>query len=118
MSRSATRTIILITGLITALVHLIVLNLGGLSPLFLLNGIAYLVLLGLFFFNPAIVADRRRLFHYAFIAFAAVTILAWVAVGTRGVLGWGTKLDEVILIIALWMNMSSEEQPASGSPAA
>lgn len=109
MNRSTTRTVILITGLITALVHLIVLNLRGLSPLFLLNGLAYLVLLGLFFFNPTIVAERRRLFHFAFMAFTAVTIIAFVLVGDpANWFGWATKVDEVVLLVALWMNMSNE----------
>ncbi|MGA9531928.1 MAG: hypothetical protein WBR18_04360 [Anaerolineales bacterium] len=111
MNRSTTRTVILVTGLITALIHLVVLNLGGLSPLFLLNGLAYLVLLGLFFFNPDIVAERHRLFYYAFMAFTLVTIIAFVLVGDlTNLFGWATKVDEVILLVALWINMSNEGQ--------
>jgi hypothetical protein len=116
MNRSTTRTVILITGLITAIVHLIVLNLNELFPMFILNGLGYLVLLGLFFMNPGVVAQRRRLFHYAFIAFALATIIGFVLVGDpSNVLGWATKVDELILIIALWMNMSSEKQAAASA---
>jgi hypothetical protein len=115
MSRSTARVVILITGLITALVHLIVLNLGGLQPLFLLNGLAYLVLLALFFWNPSFVAGRRRLLHYAFLAFTVVTIVAFLFLGNLGnILGWLTKADEVILVLALWADMNGE-QSGTGS---
>jgi hypothetical protein len=117
MKHSALHAVILITGLITAAVHLVLL---GLLPehkdvLFILNGLGYLGLLGLFFTNPAIVASRRALMHYAFIAFAAVTIIAWVAIAPeRNALGYFTKLDELILIVALAMHLRSP----SGMPAA
>jgi Na+/melibiose symporter-like transporter len=111
MNRSTLRTAILILGLITANVHLVVLNslMGKLDPLFTLNGLGYLALLGAFFLNPSIVAGRRRLLSYAFMAFTAVTILAWVFLGDMGDrLAWFTKADEVLLIIALAMNLRNE----------
>ena len=42
-------------------------------------------------------------------AFTAVTILAWVALGDMGdQLAWVTKADEVLLIAALVMNLRHE----------
>lgn len=115
MSRSSLRTGIIVLGLITALVHLLVLNLGYLREtgrpdiLFTLNGLGYLGLLGAFVFNLSFLSDRRRLLHFAFMAFAAVTILAFLAKGGTGFggrpfdpIGWATKVDEVLLILALW----------------
>ena len=111
MSRSALRTSIIVLGLITALVHLVVLNLGYIretgSPdvLFTLNGLGYLGLLVALFAGIPFLAGQRTLVHLAFIAFTAITILGWVAVGARSALGYGDKLVEILLIIALWMHM-------------
>src|SRR4030065_1913186 len=104
MKHSTLHALVLVTGLITAFVHLVML---GLLPehkdtLFILNGLGYLGLLGLFLVNPGIVASRRSLMHYAFIAFAAVTIGAWVALPPeRNALGYFAKLDELFLIAHL-----------------
>ena len=111
MNRSVLRTAILILGLVTALIHLVVLNIrmGHLDLLFTLNGLGYLGLLGAFFVNPPIVAGRRRLLSYAFMGFAAVTIVAWVVLGDMDDrLAWATKLDELLLIAALAMNLRNE----------
>ena len=45
MSTSRLRQAIIVLTTITALIHLVLLNLGGLDLLFLLNGIGYFVLL-------------------------------------------------------------------------
>ncbi|HLF81684.1 MAG TPA: hypothetical protein VI410_07930 [Anaerolineales bacterium] len=117
MKHSTLHTLVLVTGLITAFVHLVML---GLLPeqkdiWFILNGLGYLGLLGLFFVNPGIVASRRSLMHYAFIAFAAVTIGAWVAIAPeRNALGYFTKLDELVLIAALVAHLRSpSDMPAA-----
>lgn len=126
MNRSALRGLILVTGLITAIVHLVVLNIpflretGSPDILFTLNGLGYLGLLSLFFTQPAFVADQWDLFHYLFMAFAAVTIVAFFALGGTGFggtevdpLGYLTKLDEVILIVALWRHMGRAPEPTT-----
>lgn len=118
MNRSSLRKVILVTGLITALVHLVYLNYviytseGHLDLLFSLNGLGYLGLLGLFFLQPAFVAEQWDFFHYVFMAFVAVTIMAFIILGGTGFggtevdpVGYATKFDELILIIALWMHM-------------
>ncbi len=111
MNRSALRIIITVLGLITAFVHLVLLNIsmGRIDIPFTLNGLGYLTLVGAFLFNPSVVAGRRRLLSYAFMAFAAVTILAWVVLGSPyTMLGYFTKLDELLLIVALAMNLRNE----------
>jgi len=111
MNRSALRIAILVLGLITAFVHLVLLNLsmGRIDILFTLNGLGYLALVGAFLVNPPIVAGRRRLLSYAFMAFAGVTILAWVVMGRPyTMLGYFTKADELLLIAALTMNLRNE----------
>lgn len=114
MSRSTLRTAVLVLGLITALVHLVVLNIsfvrdtGSPDLLFTLNGLGYLGLLAAFFGKVPWLSQRRALLHYLFMAYAAVTILAWVAGGARNFIGYATKLDELLLIASLWMHMKAE----------
>ena len=71
MTRSTLRAIILVTGLITALVHLVLLNvvMGTIDPLFTLNGLGYLGLLAALFLDLPVVSKQRTLVHWAFMAF-------------------------------------------------
>jgi hypothetical protein len=113
MSKSSVRTIIILLTLFTAAVHGIVLNLqmGTIDPLFTLNALGYLALLGALLYNFP--AGRQKLVHYAFMAFTAVTIVAWFAMsylrGDATVLGYVTKLDELLLIAFLWMHLNRSE---------
>lgn len=112
MNRTA-RIAILAFGLITAFIHGVILNIGmgRLDLLFTLNALGYLTLLVVFFADPPFLRRRRRLLHYAFIGFTGATILAWVAMGDPADrLAWVTKLDEVLLIVALVANLRSEGQ--------
>ncbi|MFP3853908.1 MAG: hypothetical protein ACLFWD_06405 [Anaerolineales bacterium] len=128
MSKRFLRAVVLITGLITALVHLVVLNItmiqtkGSPDLLFTLNGLGYLGLLALFFMEPEFLAEQWDFFHYVFMAFAAVTIVAFLLLGGTGFggtqvdpVGWLTKLDELILIIALWLHSRKSPAPTSAS---
>ena len=115
MSKSALRKSIIQATLFTAIVHLVVLNIvayrdhGSLDPLFTLNGLGYLGLLWLFVANPAIVAGRRSLLHYAYMLYAATTVVAFFIVGDMGDwVGWTTKGVELILIVALWKHQGME----------
>jgi hypothetical protein len=114
MKHSTLRPIILILGLITAIVHLVVLNiffiqdLGRPDLLFTLNGLGYLALTAVYYFQFTFLARVQRLVPWAFIAFAAITILAWYFMnGLRSPLGWLTKLDELVLIIVLFLDMQA-----------
>jgi hypothetical protein len=114
MNRSALRAAIVVLGLITALVHLVVLNIlliqdgQGFSLLFALNGLGYLGLLAAFLWPVPFFSTRRRLLHYAFMGYAVLTILAWIPAGSKDFVGFATKLDEVLLIAALAMNLRNE----------
>lgn len=103
MSENSTRFMITILTVFTAIVHLVVLNLGGLQPLFLLNGLGYFGLLGALLLRFP--RNQQVLLHYAYMGYALVTILAWAAMGTRDALGYSTKLVEVLLIVFLWLNL-------------
>lgn len=117
MSQRTLRAAILVTGILTAIVHLIVLPIRGLDALedidylFILNGLGYIVLLIVFFTNPTFDRGRTPLLHYIFIAYTFATILAWFALGSiDDKLAWLTKLDEVLLIVAVWLDMRAEQK--------
>jgi hypothetical protein len=123
MDTRGIRNVILVTGLITALVHLVVLNViifnseGHLDLLFSLNGLGYLTLLGMFFLTPSFVLEQWDFFHFAFMGFAAVTILAFFLMGGTGFggtevdpLGYFSKAVEVSLIAALWIHRGRDTQ--------
>ena len=106
VSRSMLRNAILVLGLATALIHLY-LNVfyDDFSVLFTLNGLGYLGLLAGIFLPIPFLAGRERLVKLALIAYAAVTILAWVAMGDRIPLGYIDKAIEVLLILALFASL-------------
>lgn len=107
MSDRIIRSIIALLTLFTATIHLVVLNRQELHPEFLLNGLGYLGLLGALWFRFP--AGQQRLLHYAYMAFALVTIIAYFVVngseGFASVLGLSTKAVEVLLIIFLWLDL-------------
>jgi len=100
----ATRIGILLLTLVTATVHLVLLNIqmGGLDILFTLNGLGYLGLLAAYFLPLPLARENRSLVRWAFIAFTAITVLAWAFIGLRTALGYLTKIDELVLIWLLW----------------
>lgn len=95
--------LIVVLTLFTAIVHLVILNLNGIQPLFVLNGLGYLALLA------ALVWDfpkgQARLVHYALIAYTIATIVAWFLMGSHDVLAYTTKAAEAILVFLLWQSL-------------
>src|SRR5512133_2753316 len=76
---------IIIFGLITALAHLAAafdkqLFPGGPDPLFILNGLGYLGLLGAYFLPISFFQERHELVRRAYILFAIITIAAWLVI--------------------------------------
>jgi hypothetical protein len=84
--------------LITAIVHL---SLLFPDPVFILNGLGYLTLLAALYLPIPRLVPHRRLVRLTLIGYAMLTILAWVAIGERTLLGYSTTADEVALIVLL-----------------
>lgn len=95
--------IILLT-LATAIIHLVVLNLESIDILFVLNGLGFLGLLALYLLPIPIAQKYHNAVRWAFMAYTAVSILAWVIVGSPSVLGFTDKAIEVALIVLLWLD--------------
>jgi len=102
----ATQIGILLLALVTAVVHLVLLNIqmGKIDILFTLNGLGYLALLAAYYLPLPFARENRSLVGWAFMAFEAITVLAWVFIGARSALGYVTKIVELGLIGLLWID--------------
>ena len=111
---------ILIMAVITAVLHLAAaidkqLFPEGPDPLFILNGLGYLGLLGAYFLPIAFFQQKHNLVRQGFIIYAIITFLAWVWIwviqyviiggenffGHDSVYGIPAKLAELALIFFL-----------------
>jgi hypothetical protein len=111
MSKNLLRILILITGVITAAIHL-GLGISNLSdrlgPPFILNGLSYLLLVAAVVFSPSFLRGRERLMHYILMGFAALTIVLWFLFNQENLLdpvGIFTKVDELLLILFTWLHL-------------
>ena len=94
----AIRIGVVVLTLIAAIVHLSRLFP---DPVFVLNGLGYLTLLAALYLPIPRLVPHRGLVRWALIGYATLTILAWVAIGERTLLGYSTTADEVALIVLL-----------------
>ena len=91
---------VVVLTLMAAVVHL---SLLFPDPIFTLNGLGYLTLLAALYLPIPQLVPHRRLVRWTLIGYASLTILAWVAIGERTLLGYSTMVGEVALIILLLM---------------
>ena len=118
---TGTRYGIIVLVLITAALHLAaafdkVLFPDGPDPLFILNGLGYLGLLGAYFLPIPFFQKQHKLVWGALFAFAIVTIIAWLIIwvgqyviirgepffGHDSIYGVPSKIAELILLGLLW----------------
>ena len=80
------------------------------DPMFTLNGLGYLGLLGAYFLPIPFFQKRHKLVWWVLGGYAIVTILAWVILGDRnfaslaGQVGLTAKIAELILLVCLWLD--------------
>ena len=89
---------VIVLTLIAAAVHL---SLLFPDPAFILNGLGYLTLLAALYLPIPQLVPHRRIVRLTLIGYATLTILLWVAIGERNLLGFSTTADEVALVILL-----------------
>ena len=94
----AIRIGVVVLTLIAAIVHI---SLLFPDPVFILNGLGYLTLLAALYLPIPRLVPHRGLVRWTLIGYAMLTILAWVAIGERTLLGYSTTADEVALIVLL-----------------
>lgn len=73
------------------------------DPVFILNGLGYLMLLAALNLPIPRLVPHRRLVRWALIGYATLTILAWVAIGERTLVGYSTTVGELALVVLLLM---------------
>jgi hypothetical protein len=92
---------IIVLTLATALIHL---TLVFPSPLFILNGLGYLALLAALFLPMPQLSGYHSQLRWVLMAYALLTIVLWVIMGSRIPLAYVTKVIEVVLIVLLWLD--------------
>lgn len=112
MSKKSLQTVILILGAITAVIHLaLAFVFGSFDAIFLLNGLGYIVLLWALLKTPAFLDGLKSLLPWVTILYTLVTIVLFFVFNAEtgyGPLGLITKVDEVLLIVAVFMYSRAE----------
>jgi hypothetical protein len=85
----------------TALTHM---SLLFPDPVFLLNGIGYLTLLGALYLPIAQLRPRRRLIRRVLIGYTLLTIAIWILIGERSMIGYVNKVNEIALVLLLLLD--------------
>lgn len=92
---------------ITALIHL---SLNFPDPVFILNGLGYLILLAALYLPIPQVERYQNLVRWGLIGYTALTVVVWIAIGLRTPLGYITTADEVLLILLLLFEAQRSHQ--------
>jgi hypothetical protein len=95
---TAIRVGVILLTLIAAAVHL---SLLFPDPAFILNGLGYLTLLAALYLPIPQLVPYRRVVRLTLVGYVTLTILLWIAIGERSLLGFSTTADEVVLVILL-----------------
>ena len=105
MNQNRNRLAIIVFAVATGLIHLVLSS--GSDPLFILNGIGFLGLLGLIYLPLSFLDPYRSLAAWGLVAFSLITIIAYFVVNPEpfsSALGLLTKAIELALIILIVMN--------------
>ena len=91
---------IIILTIATAAIHLWI-GIPNNFGMFILNGIGYLALLVALYLPQ--LRKYQGWIRWVFIVYTAVTVIAWIAIGSRNTIGYVDKLIEVALIALLFI---------------
>ena len=100
LSSSPLRVGVAVLTLATATVHLYLGLTAGLG-LFVLNGLGYLVLPAALYARVPRLAPYKNAVRWAFVGYAALTVVLWVLIGERNLIGYLDKIVEIALITLL-----------------
>lgn len=99
------RYAIIALTVVTALIHL-GLGISFSDPMFILNGVGYLVLIVALYFIPQL-AGQRALIRWVLLAYTAVTFVLYFVFNWPDIWGPAGLIDkavELVLIILLWLD--------------
>jgi hypothetical protein len=92
---------ILLLALATAAIHFS-LMLPKIDPIFTLNAVGFIGLAVALYFQLPILKNYPKAVRIFFIGYTLLTILLWVFIGQRSLIGYSAKLIEVLLVICLF----------------
>jgi hypothetical protein len=100
---------IIISGLITAILHISLYPDFGHLDWIVLNGFGTIVLLGAYFLPIPYFQQRHRIVFWALAGYIVLTILLWIVFGdktfrlaTTAAIGYYAKTAEMVLLAFLW----------------
>lgn len=95
--------IIVLAATATALIHIVLAFQfpGGVDPVFVLNGLGYLILTALLVLPLPALARYRNLVRWVLLGYTLVTVVAWYLVGVRSTIAYIDKAIELLLIVCL-----------------
>jgi len=96
---------IILLAIATAAIHF---SLNFPDPMFILNGLGYLGLLGALYLPLPFFKDHRRFVRFVFIGYTLLTILLWLVMGARTPIGYTAKIIELALVGLLWVEAQAE----------
>ncbi len=109
-SKMVTRILLSMAVLITAVIHLY-LGMVYDAFIFILNGIGFLGLWGLFLLPMAFLRPYRRWVGFVLMGYSAITILLWAVLnGKLDVASISAKLAELVIIVTVWLDLQRVEQ--------
>lgn len=80
------------------------------DPVFVLNALGYLVLVGALYLPVTGLLRYHRHIRWLLMAYTAITIMLWVSVGARSPLAYVDKMIEIALLALLWVDSQSSRQ--------
>jgi len=101
--------VIVLSGLVTAFLHLFLFSRLGPDPI-VLNGLGYLALLGAYFLPIPIFQQNHKTVWWVLAGYTVLTFVLWVILGDKSfalnfsnaAIGYYAKIAEIILFISLW----------------
>lgn len=98
--------IIVLAAIATALIHIVLAFQfpGGVDPVFVLNGLGYLVLTALLYLPLPALARYHNVVRWVLIGYTLVTVVAWYLIGVRSAIAYVDKAIELLLIICLTLD--------------
>lgn len=110
MKLSGTQIGILVSGLVTAFLHIYLATKIGVFDPIVLNGVGYIGLLGAYFLPIPLFQQRHKLVWWVLVGYTILTIILWVVLGNKNfvfdfsspAIGYYAKAAELFLLFFLW----------------
>jgi hypothetical protein len=93
-------------GIVLLVIYAALVHISLIFPdvMFILNGLGYLGLLGALFLALPFFKDHHPLMRYVLMGYTTLTVILWLIMGERSLLGYSTTLLEVLIVVLLWLD--------------